>query len=74
MFTGSSDALCLKQISQKKLEFTSLNIEYFPFFTRSSNFLTAYELSVLCYPSLAKLYYALINLDRHFKVAQKAKK
>ena len=74
MFTDSSDVLHLQHFLKKKLEFT-LNFGYLHFQTRSStSFRQHVGCRFLCYPSLAKLYYGLIELDRDSKVVQGVKR
>ena len=54
MFTGSSDVLCLQQISKENLEFTS---ESWVFLLFLRGLAPSYQF--LCYPSLAELCYGL---------------
>ena len=65
---------CLQQISKERLEFTS---ELWVFLLFLQGLAPSWQLAfcrLLCYPSLAELYYGLIDLDRYFKVVQVVKK
>ena len=69
MFTVSSDVLCLQQISQKKLEF--IYLWRLGICTFSGGLAPSWQYVgcwFLCYPSLAKLYYGLIDVDLNSKV------
>ena len=65
---------CLQQISKEKLEFTS---ELWVFLLFLQGLAPSWQIAfcrLLCYLSLAELYYGLIDLGRYFKVVQVVKK